>query len=421
MQFLLDKEKNKPDAKLRFRIKWNGNIVAFNVGYRVDVAKWSPETQRCKVSTTHGKKKIQANVINKEITRFEQAAEDVFAYSEKHKIVPTADEFRTAFNKIIRPETKGKTTPKTFFTLFDDFVQEVGKRNAWSEKTYMKFQNIRNHLQIFNPNLTAEITDDDLQNFVDYQLSIPLRNSTIQKNISFTKWVLRWASTKGLYTGAAHENFKPKFKTVESKEIIYLTWDELINLYNFKFKQDYLERVRDVFCFCCFTGLRYSDVYKLKRTDIFDEYITVVTQKTADTLKIELNNYSKAILNKYEDYNFPNEKALPVISNQKMNNYLKEMGQVIGLNTPVRLVHFVGNKRVERVFKKWELLTTHCGRRTFVVNALALGIPAEVIIKWTGHADYSAMKPYIKIVDELKSKEMNKFNLVSVPDLKKRD
>ena len=60
--------------------------------------------------------------------------------------------------------------------------------------------------------------------------------------------------------------------------------------------------------------------------------------------------------------------------------------------------------------EKWELITTHCGRRTFIVNALFLGIPAEVVMKWTGHADYKAMKPYVAIVDQLKAKEMNKFN-----------
>jgi integrase len=225
---------------------------------------------------------------------------------------------------------------------------------------------------------------------------------------------LRWAAIKGIYNGKSHETFKPKFKKVESKEIIYLTWDELIKLYQFKFKknQNYLEKVRDVFCFCCFTGLRHSDVYKLTRSDVSNEHISVVTQKTSDTLKIEFNNFSKAILNKYENELMPDNKALPVISNQKTNDYLKEIGSLLEFNDSVRMVYFIGSVRHEKVYKKWELLTSHCGRRTFVVNALSLGIPAEVIIKWTGHSDYKSMKPYISIVDTLKRKEMNKFNLV---------
>lgn len=88
----------------------------------------------------------------------------------------------------------------------------------------------------------------------------------------------------------------------------------------------YLERVRDVFLFQCFTGLRYSDVFNLKRSDIKDNHIEITTVKTADSLIIELNKHSKSILYKYKDIPFENDKVLPVITNQKMNEYLKELG-----------------------------------------------------------------------------------------------
>ena len=103
-------------------------------------------------------------------------------------------------------------------------------------------------------------------------------------------------------------------------------------------------------------------------------------------------------------------KPLPVISNPAMNEALKKIGQLANFNEQHRVVYFKGRDRFEEVHPKHELLTTHCGRRTFIVNALFLGIPAEVVMSWTGHADYKAMKPYIKIVSELKSKEMAKFN-----------
>ena len=61
------------------------------------------------------------------------------------------------------------------------------------------------------------------------------------------------------------------------------------------------------------------------------------------------------------------------------------------------------------VYKR-QLLTTHAGRRTFICNALALGTPAQVVMKWTGHSDYKAMKPYIDIADDIKANAMNKFN-----------
>lgn len=137
---------------------------------------------------------------------------------------------------------------------------------------------------------------------------------------------------------------------------------------------------------------------------------SVVTQKTVDGLRIELNNYSKAILDKYKNTPFLNDKALPVISNVKMNEYLKELRELAGINEPQRIIYFKGNERIEEVHSKYALLTTHCGRRTFIVNALFLGIPAEVVMRWTGHSNYKAMKPYRKIVDTLKEQEMTKFN-----------
>ena len=71
---------------------------------------------------------------------------------------------------------------------------------------------------------------------------------------------------------------------------------------------------------------------------------------------------------------------------------------------------FKGNKRYENVLPKCELLTTHSGRKTFICNAIRLGIPTNVIMEWTGHSDYKAMKPYIKIVDAVKEENMSKFD-----------
>ena len=80
------------------------------------------------------------------------------------------------------------------------------------------------------------------------------------------------------------------------------------------------------------------------------------------------------------------------------------------INEPVRETYYKGNERIDEVTPKYALLTTHAGRRTFICNALALGIPAQVVMKWTGHSDYKAMKPYIDIADDIKANAMNKFN-----------
>lgn len=238
-----------------------------------------------------------------------------------------------------------------------------------------------------------------------------LRNSTIGKQIGFLKWFLRWSHKKSYHNNNAFQTFKPKLKNTQ-KKVIFLTWDELNKLrtYNIPATKQYLERVRDVFLFTCFTGLRYSDVFNLKSSDVKDNHIEITTVKTADSLIIELNNHSKAILDKYKDIHFENNKVLPVITNQKMNDYLKELAELAEINEPVRETYYKGNQRIDEVTPKYALLGTHAGRRTFICNALSLGIPPQVVMKWTGHSDYKAMKPYIDIADDIKANAMSKFN-----------
>ena len=96
-----------------------------------------------------------------------------------------------------------------------------------------------------------------------------------------------------------------------------------------------------------------------------------------------------------------------MITNQKMNEYLKELA---GINEPIRQTYYKGNERINEVTPKYALLGTHAARRTFICNALALGIPPQVVMKWTGHSDYKAMKPYIDIADDIKANAMSKFN-----------
>ena len=150
----------------------------------------------------------------------------------------------------------------------------------------------------------------------------------------------------------------------------------------------------------------------LKKSDIKDGFIEITTVKTADSLIIEFNKYSRTIVEKYTETIFDNNLALPVITNQKMNEYLKELAELAELDEPIRETYYIGNKRIDEVTPKYALLGTHVGRRTFICGALSLGIPPQVVMKWTGHSDYKAMKPYIDIADEIKANAMDKFNLL---------
>ena len=415
--FFPDKEKEgdgyKPDAKLRLRVRWSGRKVDFNVGYRIKLSQWDTQTQRCRVKTTNLQKQ-SASLINGAIQAFETAIDNVFTSFELEGISPAPDQVRVKFNLLAgRTNSTEVHTDKTLFDYFDDFTREMGNINSWTASTYAKFAAVRHHLETFNPSLQfADLTEFGLTQYVNYLREVKgMRNTTITKQLGFLKWFLRWATTKGYCQTLDYINFKPKLKTSE-KKIIFLDWPELMTVYNYPFtdKQKSLERVRDVFCFCCFTSLRYSDVANLKRSDVFGSYISLTTIKTADSIKIELNKYSRAILDKYAHEQYPGNLALPVISNQKMNDYLKEVGKLCGIDQPVTITYYRGNERIDEIYPKYELLGTHAGRRTFICNALIMGIAPQVVMKWTGHSDYKAMKPYIDITDSAKAEAMKLFD-----------
>ena len=89
---------------------------------------------------------------------------------------------------------------------------------------------------------------------------------------------------------------------------------------------------------------------------------------------------------------------------------IKELCKLAGINEEIRVTTYKGNVRTDKIQPKWELVGTHTGRRTFIVNALSLGITPNIVMKWTGHSDYKAMKPYIDIVDSIKASSMTKFD-----------
>ena len=400
------------NVPIRMRVIFASHRIEFTTGYRIDAAKWDADKQRVKNGCTN-KLKQSASDINIDLLRYYTIMQEVFKEYEVKDIMPTPQEIKDSFNNKVNPTEEVQEEQKGFWEIFNEFVSECGKQNNWTDSTYEKFAAVKNHIKEFRAEPTFVYFDEEgLNNYVDFlRKTKDMRNSTIGKQLGFLKWFIRWAFKKGYHQNIAFETFKPKLKNTP-KKVIFLTWDELNKLkaYNIPQNKQYLERVRDVFLFCCFTGLRYSDVYNLRTSDVKADHIEITTVKTADSLVIELNNHSKAILEKYKHVHFEGNKVLPVISNQKMNDYLKELGELAEINEPIRETYYKGNKRIDEVTPKYALLGTHAGRRTFICNALALGIPAQVVMKWTGHSDYKAMKPYIDIADDIKANAMSRFN-----------
>ena len=405
------------NVPIRMRVNFASKRIEFTTGYRIDAAKWDADKQRVKNGCSN-KLKQSASEINASLLEYYTEIQSIFKRFEVEDVIPTPEQIKEAFNALRKPvseepKPKKEALPCDFFQVFDDFVEDCGRQNNWTDSTFEKFAAVKNHLTNFREGLTFEFFDErGLNDYVGYLRDVKeMRNSTIGKQLSFLKWFLRWAYKKGVHQNNAYDSYKPKLKSTQ-KKIIFLTGEELNKLREFKIPttKQALDRVRDVFLFQCFTGLRYSDVFNLRRSDIKGDHIEVTTVKTSDSLIIELNNHSKAILDKYKDVAFEDDKVLPVITNQKMNDYLKELAELAGIDEPVRQTYYRGNERIDEVTPKYALLGTHAGRRTFICNALALGIPPQVVMKWTGHSDYKAMKPYIDIADDIKANAMSKFN-----------
>ena len=407
------------NVPIRMRVNFASQRIEFTTGYRIDVAKWDGDKQRVKNGCTN-KLKQAASEINAALLGYYTELQEIFKRFEVAEIMPSPAEVKEAFNnrhgqneKTELSSTDMFNVPSNFYEAFDDFVRVCGRQNDWTHSTFEKFAAVKNHLKNFRSELSFEFFNEEgLTEYVQYLREVrEMRNSTIGKQLSFLKWFLRWSFKQGMHSNNAYDTFKPKLKDTQ-KKIIFLTWEELNRLREFKIPptKQALERVRDVFLFQCFTGLRYSDVFNLRRSDIKGDHIEVTTVKTSDSLIIELNDHSKAILEKYKDVEFEKNKALPVITNQKMNDYLKELAELAEINEPVRQTYYKGNERIDEVTPKYALLSTHAGRRTFICNALALGIPPQVVMKWTGHSDYKAMNPYIDIADDIKANAMSKFN-----------
>lgn len=407
------------NALLRLRIRWNGNTYNMSVGYKIDRTdskgkeKW--DGHRCKASTFHGPDKTPASTINKALENLEERIDKAFYSFEIADTVPTADDLK----KILTSNNKRRSLPE-IETAYNQFVIDREKYNQWSFNTVKTVKNIGNLIKKFRPNLSfRDINDDLLREFVVWQQANRLSedeyktqqtgysNPVILKNCRIFKWFLEWASQKGYVPSDVVARFKPSLKSIE-KTVVFLEWDELLKMESYPFEEEEQRQARDFFCFCCFTSLRYSDAYALKKTSVHQDYFEIVSQKTDKVLKIDLNHHSRQILERYA--NDSGEYALPRLTVARLNVLVKRLGETLELNTPVNVTQYYGNHKVERTLKKYELLSTHSGRRTFICNALAMGIPAHIVMKWTGHSDYAAMKPYIGVADDVRANAMKIFD-----------
>lgn len=390
------------------RLSFNGERKDISLNVSVDEKSFDPDKG---VVVKHAKAKELNNKINDNV----QVIKDIFnRYEYVLKKVPTLNMVVGEYKKTTGKE---KRCTDSVTDNIDVFIKEQTAERGWSKSTKNMFNTLKRNLTKYNEEKKLTIHYADIDDNYLNAFCVWLYEEEKQQNVSVNKmarcarWYLRWAHKKGYYSGTSHDTFKISLKggNGEYKTIVYLTTDEINKLKEFK-GATYLETARDIFLFSCFCGLRYGDVRDLKKENIYDGSINIITNKTTDRLSIDLNKNTRAILDKYKDYDNGRGSALPVASNQKLNKYIKEVCKLCEIDAPVELVSFVGSERKTVVVPKYEAVTFHCSRKTFITHALRLGMPVPVIMKFSGHKSMNMLKPYMKIADELKAQEMAKFD-----------
>ena len=405
------------NGQIMIRVRWNGkkNEVGFSVGYSIDPMKWDSNKQLVKSNTTHriGGKIVYAREINNTIRIFLGYIEEIFIEYSLHNETPGTADLKELVNEKLgrnKPEVPDNDKKKALKDIFKEFLSERVLEGNWSKAAEYKYRQM--WLQLTSCDATIELDALDKNKLIqltNWYINNDYCNRTIVKQFRILKSFLRWISKNGYIVQPGVLEFKPKLKVIP-KVVTFLKYKELMHFFEYEFpkEKEYLSKARDMFCFMAFTSLRYSDLAKLRPSNVIDGYLDFCTEKTDDKLRIALNEHAQKIIDKYAWYK--GDTIFPVPSNQKLNDYLKEAAKLAGLDREITQVYFKGNTRHEDTYKFWEQISCHDARRTFVCCSLALGIPASVVMSATGHSDYESMKPYIEVADETQKLEMDKWN-----------
>lgn len=192
---------------------------------------------------------------------------------------------------------------------------------------------------------------------------------------------------------------------------IYLTENDLDKLHNVVLT-DSMVRVRDAFLFACYTGLRYSDLSRIKSEHIIQrgnyKVLSFIPEKTNSALQKKVKRVEIPLIGQaaeiIEKYSGTEGKLIPVITNQKMNEYLKVIGMWAGLTDLIEVVTYDKGKPTLKLVPKYEKISCHIARHTYATLSLTRGVPIEVLQKTLGHADIKTTMVYAKVVDEYKDR-----------------
>lgn len=412
--FVRSSKNNKP-INIRFRLSDGRDIQIFHTSeFLVVPDTWDNKEQMIKKRIIF--KEADRNRINKNVSDRKALILEVYAQN-KDKAIVTSDWLELEIDKAINPQ-KYIVKPKfnTILEFANQFIKDAPNRKdkvtgrLLSHNNIQQYQATFKHLQSFANKVEKEDFNFEEIDLVFYNRFVAYLQSEITtiddkgnvmitkkkftansvgKHIRILKLMLNEATAQGYNTSTIYNTFHV---FTEETDTIYLNEDELEQLKAVNLSDTpYLDRVRDWFLLLAWTGCRFSDLGKVGKTDIKDNFISFRQQKTNTKVTIPLHPIVLEILEKY-DYSLPSP-----ISNQRFNEYIKEVAKRAEINNLESVTTTKGGELVVDKFHKWQLVSSHTGRRSFCTNMYKRGLPTLMIMSISGHKTEKSFLKYIKV------------------------
>lgn len=371
-------------ASIMIRLTINGDTSQFSSKLEVEPELWDVSGQKmCGTS-------LRARQLNSLLDDVRTSLKNHFHDIETHEAYVTAEKVRNAFLGIT---IRQQTLLGTFRKHNEDVQKLVGISK--SAATYAKYDRCMRRLEEFmqakyriKDIALKEISHVFITDFETYlRTESGCNENTTAKFMQTFRMIIIMAKNNGWIFADPFINYKIRLKRVDRG---YLTEPEIKKILKKQFTCKRLEQVRDIFIFACFTGLAYIDVRNLTKENIqtsFDGKLWIMTarQKTDTAVTVPLLKVPQAILQKYEGTQ-PDGRLLPVLSNQKLNSYLKEIADLCGITKNI---------------------TFHMARHTFATTmTLAKGVPIETVSKMLGHTNIITTQIYARITNDKIGRDM---------------
>ncbi len=424
-KFYLKEPQATQDTPVIFFFSFGGQRLKYYTGESILPSRWN---ERQRMPRNEENSSVLANLTIR-LNRIRTAAEEEYSRLLLLKEIPTLDKIRHAIDQAVG-KVENTDHRKTLQGYIEHFIRDREKDPRYKKGSITVYRTTQKHVMAYAPKpvLLDAIDKDFLKGFVRY---LQGQTSPITGNYFTGNHVHKICSTlKTIFSQAIEDDvttnpvllkksiFPSKDKPTkialskeEIKRIYYLDLPAINRADGVPYHSDdlkYLEISRDLFCMACFTGLRYSDFSRLKQSDFIKEgetwFLSKRTLKTYEDVLVPLNPLAVELVMKY-DGKFPQ-----AVSNQKMNENLKTIGKAAGIDDVVSVTRKEGGVSVTREYQKWELITTHTGRRSMVTNSLNDDVPTETIKQLGGWKSSSSFEKYNKTKQKEHAKRAAKHN-----------